>query len=42
MKEIYILAPFFNEKRERHFIPLPWKIGEMKLKNITHINEILV
>jgi hypothetical protein len=41
-KQYRFWAHFFNEKRKRQFIPLPWKIGEMTVKNITHINEISV
>ena len=33
-------AHLFNESTKRHFIPLPWKIGEIMVKNITHINKI--
>jgi hypothetical protein len=30
---------FFNEKRKRQFIPLPWKIGEITIRGITKIEE---
>jgi hypothetical protein len=34
-------AHFFNERRKNNFIPLPWKIGEFTVKNITHLNELV-
>jgi hypothetical protein len=33
-------AHFFNEKRKKKFIPLPWKTGEIIVKNITHLDEL--
>jgi hypothetical protein len=41
-KQYKFWAHFFNEKRKRQFIPLPWKIGEIMVKIITHINEISI
>jgi hypothetical protein len=41
-KQYKFWAHFFNEKRKRQFIPLPWKIGEIMVKGITHINEISI
>jgi hypothetical protein len=41
-REYKSLAHFFNEKRKRQFIPLPWKIGEITVKIITHIDEISI
>jgi hypothetical protein len=31
---------FFNEKRKNQFIPLPWKIGEIIVKHISHLDEL--
>jgi hypothetical protein len=33
-------AHFFNEKRKKQFIPLPWKIGEIIVKHISHLDEL--
>jgi hypothetical protein len=35
-------AHFFNEKRKKQFIPLPWKVGEMSMKNISHLDEYTI
>jgi hypothetical protein len=35
-------AHFFNEKRKKQFIPLPWKVGEMFVKNISHLDEYTI
>ena len=32
-------AHIFNEKRKKQFIPLPWKIGEITMKSISHLDE---
>jgi hypothetical protein len=29
----------FSKKRKKHFIPLPWKVGEIILRGISKINE---
>jgi hypothetical protein len=31
---------FFNEKRKNQSIPFPWKVGEITVKNISHLNEL--
>jgi hypothetical protein len=31
---------FFNEKRKTQSIPLPWKIGEITIKGIMHLDDI--
>jgi hypothetical protein len=31
---------FLNERRKNKFIPLPRKIGEFIIKNITHLDEL--
>jgi len=38
-KQYKLWAHFFNEKRKKQFIPLPWKIGEIIVKNISHVDE---
>jgi hypothetical protein len=38
-KQYKFWAHFFNEKRKKKFIPLPWKIGEVIVKNISHLDE---
>jgi hypothetical protein len=38
-KKYRFWAHFFHEKRKKQFIPLPWKIGEIMLKNTTNIDE---
>jgi hypothetical protein len=35
-------AHFFHEKRNKQFIPFPWRIGEILLRNISNIDEFLV
>jgi hypothetical protein len=39
-KQYKFWAHFFNEKRKKQFIPLPWKIGEITVKSIAHLDEI--
>jgi hypothetical protein len=39
VQTIQILGTLFNEKRKKQFIPLPWKIGEIFVKNISHLDE---
>jgi hypothetical protein len=34
-------AHFFHEKREKKFIPLPWKIENFTIKHINHLNELI-
>jgi hypothetical protein len=38
-KQYRFWAHFFHEKRKKQFIPLPWKIGEIMLKNTANIDE---
>jgi hypothetical protein len=38
-KQYKFWAHFFNEKRKKQFIPLPWKIGEITMKSISHLDE---
>jgi hypothetical protein len=33
-------AHLFNEKRKKQFIPLPWKIREIIVKHISHLDEL--
>jgi hypothetical protein len=35
-------AHFFNEKRKKQFIPLPWRVGEIYVKHISHLDEYVV
>ena len=35
-------AIFFHEKRKKQFIPFPWRIGEITLRNIVNIYEFSV
>jgi hypothetical protein len=35
-------AHFFHERRKKKFIPLPWRIGEITLKNVANIDEYAV
>jgi hypothetical protein len=35
-------ACFFHEKRKKQFIPLPWRIGEITLRNVVNIDEFSV
>jgi hypothetical protein len=30
---------FFNEKRKKQSIPFSWEVGEMYVKNISHLDE---
>jgi hypothetical protein len=30
---------FFGEKRKMQFNPFPWKVGEMSMKNMSHLYE---
>jgi hypothetical protein len=32
-------AHFFNEKRKKQFIPFPWRVGEIVVKHISHLDE---
>jgi hypothetical protein len=32
---------FFNEKRKKQFIPFPWKVGEITVKHISHLDELV-
>jgi hypothetical protein len=32
-------AHIFNEKKNKQFITLPWKIGEITVKSISHLDE---
>jgi hypothetical protein len=41
-KKYRLWAHFFYEKRKSQFIPLPWKIAEITLKNTINIDEFLV
>jgi hypothetical protein len=41
-KQYRFWAHFFHEKRKKQFIPLPWKIGEIMLKNTANIDEFSV
>jgi hypothetical protein len=34
-------AHFFNEKRKKQFIPLPWRVGEIVVKHISHLDEFV-
>jgi hypothetical protein len=38
-KQYRFWAHFFHERRKNKFIPLPWKIGEIVLKNVANIDE---
>jgi hypothetical protein len=29
----------FHEKRKKHFIPLPWKVGDFMLRNVKKFDE---
>jgi hypothetical protein len=35
-------AHFFNEKRKKQFIPFPWRVGEIVVKHISHLDEFVV
>jgi hypothetical protein len=41
-KQYRLWAHFFHERRKKQFIPLPWKIGEIILKNVANIDEYAV
>jgi hypothetical protein len=38
-KQYKFWAHFFNEKRKIQFIPSPWKIREITMKSISHLDE---
>jgi hypothetical protein len=41
-KKYKFWAHVFNEKRKKQLIPLPWRIGEIVVKNISHLDEFIV
>jgi hypothetical protein len=41
-KQYKLWAHFFNKKRKKQFIPLPWRIGEITVKNISHLDELAI
>jgi hypothetical protein len=41
-KQYIFWAHFFHERRKTQFIPLPWRIGEITIKNAANIDEYAV
>jgi hypothetical protein len=37
-RQYKLWAHFFNKKRKKQFISLPWKIGEIIVKQISHLD----
>jgi hypothetical protein len=39
VQTIFILGTPFQRKRNKQFIPLPWRVGEIYFKHISHLDE---
>jgi hypothetical protein len=35
------LGTLFQRKRKKQFIPLPWRVGEIYFKHISHLDEFV-